>query len=71
MRKPLSDHARTLAVGELDKLRAAGNNPSAVLNQSTLRGWTGLFPVNDRDTRQAPPPPKTKYVANPEAMDAR
>jgi hypothetical protein len=47
-RKPLTSHATLLAIGKLDALRADGNDPRAVLEQSTLRGWDGLFPV-DRD----------------------
>lgn len=42
-----SAKAKSLAIAELEKLRAAGNDPEAVLNQSTYRGWTGLFPVKD------------------------
>jgi len=26
-------------------LRAAGNDPGAVLNQSTINSWRGLFPL--------------------------
>jgi uncharacterized protein YdaU (DUF1376 family) len=45
-RHPLTDRARTLAISELEKLRASGNDPTAVLNQSTMKGWRGLFAVN-------------------------
>lgn len=44
-RTPNTDHALRLAVSELEKLRAAGNDPRAVLEQSTLRGWQGLFEI--------------------------
>ncbi len=45
-RHPLTDRARKLAITDLEKLRASGNDPVDVLNQSTLKGWRGLFAVN-------------------------
>jgi hypothetical protein len=46
-RHPLTDQARKLAVRELESLRLQGNDPVQVLNQSTLKGWRGLFAVNN------------------------
>lgn len=40
-------HALELAVKSLDKLRAQGESPAAVLDQLTLKSYTGLFPVAD------------------------
>jgi uncharacterized protein YdaU (DUF1376 family) len=45
IRKPLTDRARTLHLRELETLRDNGHSPSAVLNQSTMNSWLGLFPV--------------------------
>jgi uncharacterized protein YdaU (DUF1376 family) len=45
IRAPLTERALTLAIGELERLRRAGEDPAAVLNQSVFRGWKGLFPV--------------------------
>ena len=45
IRAPLTERALVLAVGELERLRRAGEDPAAVLNQSVFRGWKGLFPV--------------------------
>jgi hypothetical protein len=42
---PNTPRALTLALGVLEKLRADGQDPVAVLEQSTLRGWRGLFPI--------------------------
>ena len=44
-RAPTTIGAMVKAVKDLDKLRAEGHVPADVLQQSTLRGWTGLFPV--------------------------
>jgi hypothetical protein len=50
MRKPLTAQAQRLAIGELQRLRDAGQDPTRVLQQSTFRGWAGLFPVRPDDT---------------------
>ena len=48
-------HALNLAVKTLDELRAAGNAPRAVLERSTLSGYTGLFEVpKPRPQRKEP-----------------
>lgn len=43
-----SPHAIRLAIGELEKLRRDGHDPGAVLDQSTLKNWTGLFPIKEK-----------------------
>jgi hypothetical protein len=42
-RAPNTERALKLAVRELEKLRACGDAPESVLNQSTMQSWTGLF----------------------------
>lgn len=44
-RAPNTARALRLAITELAKLKAAGQDVTAVLEQSTLRGWRGVFPV--------------------------
>jgi hypothetical protein len=44
-RAPNTPRALRLAVAELARLKAAGNDPQAVLEQSTLRGWRGVFEI--------------------------
>ena len=44
-RKPMTDRARSLVVKQLEKLRAAGNDVTACLNQSTMRNWCDVYPV--------------------------
>lgn len=46
--KPPTDHAKTLAVAELDKLAADGWPPGDVLNHCTLNAYQGIFPPKDR-----------------------
>lgn len=42
---PLTDRAKELAIRNLEKLKAEGSEPGAVLDQSTFKGWRGLFEV--------------------------
>lgn len=53
MRKPMTNRAIQLAIGTLDKLRVTGQDVTAVLDQSTMNSWLGLFAVVERrsDTR--------------------
>jgi len=60
LKVPNTPRSLLLAVKSLDKLRSAGNDPAAVLDQSTERGWRGLFelkkPVDSRGQTVAEPP---------------
>ena len=40
-----NQHAMSLLIGELDKLRAAGNDPKVVIEQSIMNSWKGVFAV--------------------------
>lgn len=60
IKAPLTDEAVKLAITKLEKLMQAGHRPRAVLEQSTLNSWRGLFEVRvarlvagDPDSRQA------------------
>lgn len=44
-RKPLTKRACELALKALAKLKDEGNDPNDVIEQSILRGWLGLFPI--------------------------
>lgn len=43
LRCPLTDRARDQTVRELEALQRLGHPPDAVLDQSTQRGWRGVF----------------------------
>ena len=45
IKAPLTPDAERLAVGTLEKLMHAGHRPRAVLEQSTLNSWRGLFEI--------------------------
>jgi hypothetical protein len=48
--KEMTPHAIKLAYGKLEKLKAEGHEPKAVLEQSIFNSWQGLFPVH-KDTQ--------------------
>ncbi len=50
---PLIGRAHMLAIATLTKLRDAGHDPAAVLDQSTANGWKGLFAL--KETHRATP----------------
>lgn len=51
-RTPNTQRALRLAITELAKLKASGQNVRAVLEQSTLRGWRGVFEVKSAQSQQ-------------------
>lgn len=44
-KKPMTEHAKSLLVLKLEKLRDAGEDPSVVLNEATSRNWLSVYPV--------------------------
>jgi len=42
-----TEHAKDLLVRKLSELKTAGNDPVAVLEQSTIKGWLGLFEIHE------------------------
>jgi len=42
---PFTDRAILLNLNKLEKLKQAGHDPGAVLDQSVERSWSGLFPI--------------------------
>ena len=49
---PNTERALRIALAKLDRLRAAGQNVEAVIDQSVERGWTTFYPY--RETAEAP-----------------
>lgn len=43
IRKPLTDRAVTTIIGKLERFRATGHDPGAVLDNSTENSWAGIF----------------------------
>lgn len=43
IKKPMTPRAQELAIADLAEMQAKGIDPVAVINQSIVRGWAGLF----------------------------
>jgi hypothetical protein len=54
IKKPMTDRAAAMVVSKLTELRDKGENPAAVLDQSTLHCWQDLYPVRkaEQDERE-------------------
>lgn len=66
MKKPLTDRAIQLLLGNLDKLANSDDEKVAILNQSILNGWQGIFPLKEnsgkRSRQQAPAKPQVPII---------
>lgn len=47
IKEPPTDYAIKLIFKELEKLKALGNNPNEVLNQSIMNNWKGVFALKN------------------------
>lgn len=51
LKKPMTDRAATMMRNKLVEIAEQhGHDPNAILEQSILRGWLGVFPLKDDDT---------------------
>lgn len=57
---PLTQRAEELAISQLDKLRADGHDPQAVIQQSIMRGWKGLFAIGGGFNQEKQQPKQQK-----------
>lgn len=55
IRKPMTDKARSLIVGELFKLRSRGHDPKLVLEQSISNSWQGVFELKGESIKSTRP----------------
>ena len=49
IKKPMTDRAIQLAIGKLEKMTDDINERIAIIDQSIMNGWQGLFPLKDDD----------------------
>jgi hypothetical protein len=49
IKKPLGIKAVELNLAKLEKLKLAGNDPQAVIEQTIERGWQGFFPIKEQE----------------------
>lgn len=46
--RPFTTRAATLILFELQRLKDAGHDPNAALDQSTRHGWADVYPLKDK-----------------------
>lgn len=63
IKKPITENGKLLAIKKLISLQTQGNDPIAVLEQSILNSWQGLFAVKPEAT--------TTYISKDEARRQR
>ena len=51
--KPFTDRAAKLILYELQRIKDAGHDPNAALDQSTLRGWADVWPAKAKEIERA------------------
>jgi hypothetical protein len=49
LKAPMTDAAAKYIIKDLEKFRAAGEDPNAVLEQAIKRGWKGVFSLKDNE----------------------
>lgn len=52
IKKPMTDRGKELAIEKLKKLLDAGQNIEAVLNESTMNNWQGLFEIKAKPNQK-------------------
>ena len=54
IKAPMTPRAEELMIGKLEKIHAEhGHDPTAVVEQSIMQGWRGVFPLKDDDNGRA------------------
>jgi hypothetical protein len=73
LKKPPTDFALNLILRELFKLRDAGNDPLACLEQSIVQGWADVYPLKAKKLDHSPASDvaRTKAALNADELSAR
>lgn len=53
IRKPMTNYALTLMLKKLDKMTGSTGVKIDILNQSIVKGWQDVYPLNKQDQRQS------------------
>ncbi|WP_211598156.1 hypothetical protein [Halomonas caseinilytica] len=70
LKAPMNDLAKTKAINKLDKLRQDGSDPAAVIEQTIVNGWKGVFPVKGNVHRLDDHRPRPKHTGLDQANSA-
>lgn len=61
IKKPMTDRAVTLLIERLGGLSRDTDEQIAILNQSIINGWQGVFPLKDKNQDSGKKPVKNKF----------
>lgn len=64
IKAPLTPYAEKLILRELVKLKAAGHDPQACLDQSIMLGWRDIFPVREKSIQRVSVPDELERYRN-------
>ena len=53
LKKPMTDRAKELLLSNLSKMASTEQEQIAILNQSIVNGWQGVFPLKQKQGRQS------------------
>lgn len=60
IKKPMTDKAKELILAKLNKMASSESEKIAILNQSIMNSWQGVFPLKDTDNIDSSPPKYTR-----------
>jgi hypothetical protein len=64
-KNPLTELAAKKTIKKMETLRAEGNDPRAVIDQTIANCWTALYPISDRKgSNGSAKPPKVEYLSD-------
>ena len=61
IKAPLTPYAEKLIARELVRLKVAGHDPQACLDQSIMNGWRDVFPLRDKGIVQTAAPSNAEF----------
>lgn len=70
IKAPLTPYAEKLIARELVKLKAAGHDPQACLDQSIMLGWRDVFPVREKSIQRVSVPDELERYRNEKPQTA-
>lgn len=68
IKKPPTERAKGMALKKLEALRLDGQDPGAVLDQSTFKNWADLFPVKGQQAESRTQPQTGNLSADEQFM---
>jgi hypothetical protein len=61
IRSPMTEHAIQLFLSKLNGLASSDETKIAIINQSIVQGWKGIFPLNADNKQQSKTPQKGNF----------